>query len=145
MAVAKKKMEDTIRDLTISVDNQNSLMKAAQTELSALDQKVGALQSRIAMAKDFQKKSNPSTSEVAYIKALPADEQALSDLKKEQADAKKRLGEIDRVLKREKPNLITAQKSLENFQSSLELIGIDFANLAISEPLQSETGEKYEF
>ena len=51
MAAAKKKLEDTIRDLTISVDNQGALMKSAQAELSALDQKVGALQSRIAMAK----------------------------------------------------------------------------------------------
>ena len=51
MAVAKKKLEDTIKDLTISVDNQNSLMKAAQAELSSLDQKVGSLQARIAMTK----------------------------------------------------------------------------------------------
>ena len=51
MAVAKKKLEDTIRDLTISVDNQNALMKTAQADLSSLDQKVGALQSRIAMTK----------------------------------------------------------------------------------------------
>lgn len=47
---------------------------------------------------------------------------------------------MDRVLKREKPNLIAAQRQLENFQSSLELIGIDFANLTISEPQAVETG-----
>ena len=63
------------------------------------------------------------------------------ELKKEQAEAKKRLGEIDRVLKREKPNLLTAQKSLANFQSSLELIGVDFGNLSLNEPMQPETGK----
>ena len=57
MAVAKKKLEDTIRDLTISVDNQNALMKSAQQDLSALDQKVGALQARIAMAKVYYVKN----------------------------------------------------------------------------------------
>lgn len=51
MAAAKKKLEDNVKDLTISVDNQNALLKAAQSELSEIDQKVGALQSRIAMAK----------------------------------------------------------------------------------------------
>ena len=58
MAAAKKKLENTIRDLTISVDNQTSLMKAAQIELSNLDQKVGALQSRIAMAKVIKQMNN---------------------------------------------------------------------------------------
>ena len=51
MASAKKKLEDTVRDLTISVDNQNALLRSAQAELSDIDQKVGAFQSRIAMAK----------------------------------------------------------------------------------------------
>ena len=90
--------------------------------------------------KEFAKKSQPSISETAYVKSLPADENSLVELKKEQADAKKKLGEIDRVLKREKPNLLTARKSLENFQSSLELIGIDFSNLSLNEPMQADTG-----
>ena len=51
MATAKKKLENTVRDLTVSVDNQNVLMRAAQSELSDIDQKAGALQARIAMAK----------------------------------------------------------------------------------------------
>ena len=50
MATAKKKLENTVRDLTVSVDNQNVLMRAAQSELSDIDQKAGALQARIAMA-----------------------------------------------------------------------------------------------
>ena len=51
MAAAKLKLETTVKDLTISVDNHTQLWKAAQTELSEIDQKVGALQSRISMAK----------------------------------------------------------------------------------------------
>ena len=51
MASAKKKLEEAVKDLTISVDNQNILFKSAQAELSEIDQKVGALQSRVAMAK----------------------------------------------------------------------------------------------
>ena len=61
----------------------------------------------------------------------------LSDLKKDQSEAKKKVGEIDRVLKREKPNLVTAQKNLESFQTSLELMGIDFDQLTISEDRQA--------
>ena len=51
MASAKKKLESAVRDLTLSVDNQTLLLRAAQSELSEIDQKVGVLQSRIAMAK----------------------------------------------------------------------------------------------
>ena len=51
MAAAKTKLESTIRDLTISVDNHSMLFKTAQAELSDIDQKAGALQSRISMAK----------------------------------------------------------------------------------------------
>ena len=60
MAAAKKKLEDTVKDLTISVDNQSALLKTAQAELSALDQKVGSLQARVAMAKVYfnNKQSN---------------------------------------------------------------------------------------
>ena len=61
MAVAKKKLEDTVKDLTISVDNQNALLKAAQTELSEIDQRVGALQSRIVMAKVIRLKITVET------------------------------------------------------------------------------------
>ena len=51
MASAKKKLEMQVKDLTISVDNQNQLLKTAQEELSEIDQKIGAIQSRISMAK----------------------------------------------------------------------------------------------
>ena len=71
---------------------------------------------------------------------MQSDEAALVELKKEQAEAKKHLGEIDRVLKREKPNLETAKKTLENFQSSLELMGVDFSNLSINDDITPETG-----
>ena len=89
---------------------------------------------------EFAKKPTPSTSEAAYIKSISADENALAELKKEQAEAKKRLGEIDRVLKREKPNLLTARKSLESFQTSMELIGVDFGNLSLSDNVPPELG-----
>ena len=75
------------------------------------------------------------------MKALPADESALAELKKDQAEAKKRLGEIDRVSKREKPNLITATKSLENFQSTMELIGVDFGNLSLNDSIPTDVGK----
>ena len=87
------------------------------------------------------KKTDQSSSEQAYIKAIPADERALAELKKDQAEAKKKVGDADRVLKREKPNLVAAQRNLENFQSSLNLIGIDFSNLSLSEVLQPEEGK----
>ena len=56
MALAKKKLELQVKDLTISVDNQTQLLKSAQEELSEIDQKIGSLQSRIAMAKVSTKK-----------------------------------------------------------------------------------------
>ena len=51
MALAKKKLEDQVKDLTVSVDNQTQLLRTAQEELSEIDQKIGSIQSRIAMAK----------------------------------------------------------------------------------------------
>ena len=51
MAAAKNKLESNVRDLLLSVDNHSALFKTAQAELSDIDQKVGALQSRISMAK----------------------------------------------------------------------------------------------
>ena len=62
-------------------------------------------------------------------------------MKKDQVEAKKKVSDADRVLKREKPNLAAAQRNLENFQSSLNLIGIDFANLSLVENVTTEEGE----
>ena len=71
---------------------------------------------------NFAKKADQSTTEQAYVKALPSDERALTELKKDQAEAKKKVGDADRVLKREKPNLMAARKNLENLFRSNFLV-----------------------
>ena len=79
-----------------------------------------------------------------------ADELALEQAKKDQAEAKKRVTEATRVLGREEPNLTQAKLKLENFNKTFEFLGVSMEDSgpslsstllsSSSLPAQSEAG-----
>ena len=69
--LAKEKLKNTVKQLILSVDTQKTNLEEAKTGLSEADQLVGKLQGRLTMAKGFQAKETTSTSEKAFIAAIP--------------------------------------------------------------------------
>ena len=69
--VAKEKLKNSVKQLILSVDTQRENLVEAKRGLSEADQLVGKIQGRITMAKGFEQKEAPSTSERAYISAIP--------------------------------------------------------------------------
>ena len=68
---AKTKMEEHVKALTLSVDNHREALESAKAELSATDGELGTLSARIKMAKQFLHKAVRSTTEEAFVKAIP--------------------------------------------------------------------------
>ena len=69
--VAKEKLKNSVKQLVLSVDTQRENLAEAKRGLSEADQLVGKIQGRITLAKGFENKENPSSSERAYISAIP--------------------------------------------------------------------------
>ena len=69
--VAKAKMEDHVRALIVSVDNHKEALEAAKADLSATDGELGTLNARLKMARNFLQKAVRSTTEEAFVKAIP--------------------------------------------------------------------------
>ena len=70
---AKEKLKNSVRQLTLSVDTQRENLQDAKKGLSEVDQLVGKIQGRLTMAKGFAEKEHPSTTEKAYIAAIPGE------------------------------------------------------------------------
>ena len=68
---AKTKMEDQIKSLTLSVDNHKESLESAKAELSSVDGEMGTISARLMMAKKFLEKAVRSTSEQAFVNAIP--------------------------------------------------------------------------
>ena len=71
--LAKEKLKNSVKQLILSVDTQRENLAEAKRGLSEADQTVGKLQGRLTMAKGFETKENPSSSERAYISAIPGE------------------------------------------------------------------------
>lgn len=113
----------------MSVDSFRGLVQTAKAELSEIDQELAKVAERVKMGKEFQKKQAPSTTEKAYISALPEEEARQKDISAEQARKKKEVASQEQGLKRESLNLDTAKSTLANFENSLKMMGWDLASL----------------
>lgn len=68
---AKSKMEDQVKALILSVDNHKAALESAKSDLSATDGELGTVNARLQMAKKFLQKAVRSTTEEAFVKAIP--------------------------------------------------------------------------
>ena len=71
--IAKEKLKSSVKRLVLSVDTQRENLAEAKKGLSEADQLVGKIQGRLTLAKGFAAKEAPSTSEKAYISAIPGN------------------------------------------------------------------------
>ena len=69
--LAKRDLEEQVKKLTLSVDTQKLALTQAKKELSDIDQQVGKIQARLTTAKGFKGKNPLSSTEKAFVAAIP--------------------------------------------------------------------------